>query len=125
MFSDQDTNNQISSMVFKKRPTSNMGMAKSDYNILNSIDTSHNSLRQASISVKHEDNRIPSNNARGMAHTEPDSLSPLYSKFTRSLQANVPNPKQSSRDVKESCQATNKIFLRHKTTLIGHSNTVD
>jgi hypothetical protein len=95
MFSDgSGLNSQINSISLKKsqinipkRPASNASMANSEYNLMNSIETSQSSLRQAIMKVlKKKNNNYPDNN-----------MTPLDSRFTKSLQIHSPGSKFSHR----------------------------
>lgn len=122
MFSDgSGMNSQISSMVFQQRPGSNVSMAaNTEYNI-NNVETSQNSLRQAIMSVLKTEK----------ASIDPvlsiqEGGTPLDTRFTKSLQINSPSSKFSHRESKPAVKSPAKrLFLKYKTTLHGHTNTVN
>jgi WD40 repeat protein len=98
-------------------------MANSEYNVMNSIETSQSSLRQAIMKVlkrkttKHSDKAI---------YSKSENMTPLDSRFTKSLQIHSPGSKfshrlQSKTSIKSS---TGKVTLSYSTTLNGHRNTV-
>ena len=125
MFSEgQGMQSQINSMVFPQRPASNTSMtANSEYNINHTIETSQNSLRQAIMSVLKNKN---SKNNMDTVISMQEGGTPLDTRFTKSLQIQSPGSKFSNRESKPAVKSPAKrLFLKYKTTLHGHSNTVN
>lgn len=119
MFSDgSGLQSQINSMIFP-----NASMANSEYNVMNSIETSQNSLRQAIMSVLKKKTK----NQDDTLYSMPETNTPLDSRFTKSLQIHSPENKFSHREVnKQSIKVQKKrVTLNYNTTLNGHKNTVD
>lgn len=122
MFSDGSLlNKQIQSMVFPKRPESHIGITSEDYNMLNSIELSQSSL-------SHTGSNLRSDNLRSINHEKRSNYSDVGNITMLDTSA---NPKQSIKghsksqiSSKASSQISEKKFLRQKTTLIGHKNTV-
>lgn len=124
MFSEgAGMNSQLNSMIFSKRPASNASMANSEYNMLTSVGTSQNSLRQAIMST------IKRKNSKGkkeVKYPSSEQMTPLDSKFTKSLQIHSPGSKFSHREPSLSRKSPQKkAFLRYRTTLTGHKNSVN
>ncbi|CAI2373701.1 unnamed protein product [Moneuplotes crassus] len=122
MFSDgSGINSQLSSMIFPQRPGSNTSMAANTDFIANNVETSQNSLRHAIMSVLKTEKAI----------TDPvlsiqEGGTPLDERFTKSLQIYSPSSKFSHRESKPAVKSPSKrIVLKYKTTLHGHSNTVN